>query len=233
MIDPDSNQRRLAAEAERILANASPLTRAFCPSREDLVGTLSLADTKRREAHLLVCPLCREDLADLTALERVPELEPGLLGVLQARLVLALQWAEDQAQRAVRVIESTLEQHPQPALAPARGEAAPATGVVVHVPCGDAHLEVTVGWASLGPGAEARSGADLRAVAREGALRPYRLSLRDQADTLLESRSCDADGVVTLSGLEPGQYLLVVHAPRSGDVEVEVSIDLRAPGQPG
>ncbi|MBL4848672.1 MAG: hypothetical protein JKY65_24385 [Planctomycetes bacterium] len=215
---PSPEDAQAFREVSKLLEEASPLGRSYCPSREDLIApaseigvTLGLARTR----HLTACPLCRSDLADYEALS---ELEPSTaLGALKA--TLSLLW--DQASGAIRQVESGLA----PAFAPAlalRGEESPRA--LAHLAALErGHLRLT--WAV---GSE---GVDLLCEAEQEAPSSYRVDLT-LGDTppgnLVESRSADEEGRVRLLGLTPGHYRIEVFVPEASQPAVEVSLQLRS-----
>ena len=207
-------------QSARLLAEASPLSRSYCPSREDLIApvaalgvTLGLA----RERHVTACPLCRSDLADYRELCEVPV---GALESLRAQV--SILW--DRAGAALRLLESGLAPAPAPALA-LRGDAAPSV-LALRAALGAGELRLT--WA---PGAD---GLDLLAEASGGAPLAYRLDL-SSAGALVESRSADAAGRVRLLGLAPGSYQLEVALalPEGGEPALVVDLALEALEAPG
>ena len=200
-------------QGARLLGEASPLTRSYCPSREDLIApaaalgvTLGLA----RERHLSACPLCRSDLADYRDLCEVPD---GAFTTLRARV--AILW--DRAGAALRLLESGLAPAPAPVLALRSEESPRALALRAALGAG----EVVLTWA---PGSE---GIDLLAEARGEAPSAYRLDLTLEG-ALVESRSADAGGRVRLLGLAPGSYRLALVLPAGGAPALALEVELRA-----
>lgn len=220
---PDPAASRAYREAARVLRGAAPAARRWCPPRGELVlaaAELGRERAGRRDAHVAACPLCRDDLRDLGALEAEPS--PSLVARLRATLRLVV----DEAARAVRVIDASLPGAPAPALAPVRGAGADPLAVVA-APFGDGSLEVA--WVAAG------RGADLRTRATGGAPTEYRVDLGpappdpdapDAEPEVWESRASDPAGAVALAGLEPGRYRLAVYAPSQREPALEVVVDL-------
>jgi hypothetical protein len=185
-------QLALARRTAALLASYSPLSRNLCPPRAQLVERPNAF-----AAHTALCPLCREDLQDLAALEAPP------------RPSLVVAWAKG----ALELLESTFQGRlasPAPALA--RGGEAQAS-VFLRQPLAPAGaLEV-----ALAPG---REGVDVL-VRLEGATR-FRVELV-RAGKVLEGREAE-EGRVLLDGVAPGAYELVLHRPgeRAVDVRLEV-----------
>ncbi len=227
---------RAAAAAVRC---AQVPARAWCPPREGLLAFAAdlgeAPPSPALRAHVAACPACRDDVRDLLALE----VEPApLLETLRARVTLLVEQLGETLGRGLRLLESTLTPAPLPAPALARGAAparSDAVAVVAPLPRGE--LEVT--WVA------AADGIDLRARARGDAPRTYRLDLSTPAPAsepasaevaaptpatwrLLESRSADEAGDVTLAGLTPGRYLLTVFGPQRSEPDLTLELELRA-----
>ena len=177
--------RRVAA----LIESYAPASRNLCPPRGEPVN----------RAHLDACPLCREDLADLAALEAPP------------RVALAVRFARG----LVELVENALgELLPAPEPVLARGGAASATVAVRRELEAGVTLEV-----ALAPG---REGVDVL-VRVTGAAR-FRAELARDG-RLVEGRESD-EGRVLFDGVAPGEYELVVHRP--GATPVEVVLGVRA-----
>jgi hypothetical protein len=184
-----------ARKLESLLASYAPASRNLCPPRELLASR-----PREIEAHLEVCPLCREDLRDLTALETAP------LPVLAVRFVQGL----------VELVENALgELLPAAEPALARGGTTGTTVSVKRELGPGETLEVT-----LAPG---REGVDVL-VRLEGVPR-FRVALV-RAGKVLEGRE-STDGRVLLDGVAPGDYDLVVH--RSGQPQFELRLGVKSP----
>lgn len=233
---PDDAEAHLAACAgcrERVAAYraaravvrcAEVPSRAWCPPREALLGFApDLGEpppSPALRAHVAACPACRDDVRDLVALDAPA---PPLLGEVRARVTLLLERLGEAVGRGLRLLESTLDLAPAPAPALARGgEAGDAVAVVAPFAGG----ELEVAWVA------AADGVDLRARARGDAPRTYRVDLSAPTDDggrrLLESRSADESGELTLAGLAPGRYLLSVHGPQRSDPDLTLELELRA-----
>ncbi len=187
---------RAYQQTAALLESYAPASRNLCPPRGETVP----------RAHLDACPLCREDLADLAALDAPPR------AVLAVRLARGL----------VELVENALgELLPAPEPALARGGAAGAAVAVRRDLGGGATLEV-----SLAPG---REGVDVL-VRVTGAPR-FRAELA-RAGRLVEGRESDErqrgavaeDGRVLFDGVAPGEYELVVHRKDAAPVEVVLGV---------
>ncbi len=208
-----------------LLQSASPLSRAYCPSRDELIAReaeLTPGRVVARHRHMAACPLCREDLRDFRVLEAEPaptlaEAAASVAEVVKAKVVLGL----DLAARTLKLLESTLAPQPVPALAPVRG-AGGSTGVVLRVPFGEGELEIS--WVA------ARGGVDLQTRALGGAPRTYRIALlpEEGSSGVWESRTADEAGVAGISGIEPGSHGLAAYGPQSRDPDVEISLSLNS-----
>lgn len=209
-------QLALYRGAARLVREAAPSSRAYCPSRAELSAEdLAPPRAAARARHLAACPLCAEDLADWRALEAAPA--PSLLApTLGGRVVLLL----DAAARALRLLEASFPPLPSATPALVRGEApAAASAAGVRAPFGEGALELS--WTAAG------AGVHLRARAAEGAPVPYRVELRDPDGAPLESRASDEAGVVSLSDLAPGAYRLLAYGPQRSEPELELELELR------
>lgn len=214
--------------AAAVVGCAEVASRAWCPPREALLGFApDLGEpppSAQLRAHVAACPACREDVRDLVALDVTA---PPLLGALRARVTVLVERLGDALGRGLRLLESSLELAPAPAPALARGAgpgAARADAVAVVAPLGPGELEVT--WVA------SADGVDVRTRARGEAPRAYRLDLAtpEGADAwrLVESRSADEAGELTISGLAPGRYLLSVFGPQRGAPDLTLELELRA-----
>lgn len=224
-IPKDAGPEEVAAyrTVARVLKAASPLNRATCPGREDLIASKASLGSERasaRQTHLDACPLCREDLHDLAALtgEPAPSLLAAATAAVRAKVVLAL----DLAGHALELIESTLTPAPPPALAAARGEGRALEGLALRAPFGEGDLELQ--WIY------ARGAVDLLVQALGDAPKSYRLTLRRPGGGIYESRTSDEGGVTRLSGLEPATYALGIYPPQARHPEIQLELDLRGEG---
>ncbi|HZV03432.1 MAG TPA: hypothetical protein VFF73_42400 [Planctomycetota bacterium] len=159
-----------------LLEKFAPASRNLCPPRAELAAGGRLV-----AAHVALCPLCRDDLADLAALETPSRL------VLAVRLVRGM----------IEVVENALgELVPGPAPVFARGGEG-GHAVLVHRDLGaGAVLEV-----ALAPG---REGTDVL-VTLPGR---FRVELARNG-RVLEGREAH-EGRVLLDGVSPGSYELSV-----------------------
>ncbi|RMG08837.1 MAG: hypothetical protein D6731_20955 [Planctomycetota bacterium] len=217
-------ERRAYREAARILAAASPLARATCPSAEDLLadpGELGAERAQARERHLAACPACRDDLRDFEALAAVaPAVAPAAARAVAAvRQVLVV--GLDAAARALQVLESSLAPAPEPVLPAVRArEVAPQPALTRRAPFGAGVLELRL--------QRTARGVDLEARAAEGAPPGYRLLLRGREGEPLEVRAADAEGVVRLGALGEGAYELEVEPAEAEVPPLRVALELRA-----
>jgi len=206
--------------AARLLAEASPAGRRYCPPREALCAEASPA----LERHLQACAWCAADRADWSALEAAPQGAAARRGVAR--------WLLDAAAGALALLEARdLAPVPAPAWAAARGEQAtpppPPPALVTVFGAGALTLQAAPG----------RGAVDLRLAADAAAPRPFRSELRGAGDAPLESRVSDADGAATFTDLAPGSYRLQVFAPGAADADLDLAIELTAafdkPAGPG
>jgi len=209
----------------RLLANASPLSRAYCPSPQELIATdkaLGGEKADRRQNHIAACPLCRDDLADYRALQVIPE---PALSALKGKIVLGLRAAKEAVAQALELIETTLTPVAGNPVA-VRGAAEAVAPVVLQVPFGEGELELT--WQGDAEGIDLQ----VRAIGR--APIAYRLALAPRAEDegwsagVWENRTADDSGRASVGGLAAGEYVLTVYGPqrRQPDVEVELTLDL-------
>lgn len=207
---PPAEQRAAYAQLERLLREASPLSRRGCPPRADLIATpaeLGASLSAARERHLTACPLCRSDLADFQVLSEEPAEAWST-----ARARLRLWW--DQAAQALRQTGAGWAPAwaPVPAL---RSEEAPQS-LAQRVALEQGELVLT--WA------RGESGLDLLCAA-EGLPGGYRLDL-SAGGALVESRSADEGGRVRILGLAPGIYRLSATLPGAQTPALEVELEL-------
>lgn len=241
-------QEQVAAcrAAAAVVGGASVPGRAWCPPREGLLafapGLGEPSPTDALRAHVTACPACREDVRDLLALDAAAApLAGAIVDSIQARVTLVLEQLGEALGRGLRLLDSTLAPLAGPAPALARGDAADLRGggdaVAVAAPFGAGELEVT--WVV------GAVGVDLRARARGGAPCAYRLDLSvpgpgpsgseggagagaaEGGWALLESRSADEGGDVTLAGLSPGRYLLSLFGPQRRGPDLNLELELR------
>ncbi len=182
-----------------LLASYAPASRNLCPPRSALFAHATFKGLEKRalDEHLAVCPLCKDDLADLAVLEAEP------------RPALAVRFARG----LVELVENALGElapRAEPALARG-GERAEALAVRRELEPG-VTLEV-----ALAPG---REGLDVL-VCVKGAPR-FRVELAREG-RLIEGRE-STDGRVLLDGVAPGEYELAVHRPQPPVVAVALSV---------
>ena len=191
-----------ARAAMAALTNLSPGSRRLCPPPEELAQIPEGIAMLSVRLHAAVCADCREDLADLAALE----IEPA------TRIVA--RWLAD-GFRIVSQTLSNLAPEPVPALA-ARGGAGGATGWTVRQPLDDAELKL-----ELAPG-------DSHSFALAVSLAPKpppgtRVDL-EASDRLLESRTMDATGLLSFLALPPGHYRVTVRRPSQSPITTEIEV---------
>ena len=189
-----------ARTALAALEGLSPGSRRLCPPSDELAEVPTGMARLSVRLHVALCAPCREDLADLAALEEEAPAE-----------VLA-RWLDD----GFRVVSQTLSSlAPEAVLAPAaRGpSAAPGWRMRRELPDGALTLELAPGEGrafalsvSLSPTPPAGTRVDLEADER-----------------LLESRRMEA-GLISFFGLAPGRYRVSVRRPRAPAVVTELDV---------
>ena len=197
--EPCRRRVEAARAAQAALAALSPGSRRLCPPPEELAEVPAGVARLSVRLHVALCAECRDDLADLSALEE------------EAPAEVVLRLAAD----GFAVLSQTLSRlapEPLPALAARGGRGASGWRLKRELPDGELSLELA------GEGRSFALSVALAPVPVAGT----RVDLEEGA-RLLESRAMDA-GLVSFLGLVPGAYRVTVRRPRAPALATDVVV---------
>ncbi|MBI4864142.1 MAG: hypothetical protein HY815_28380 [Candidatus Riflebacteria bacterium] len=195
-----------AVEAARAsllaLRRLGPASRALCPPAEELLDRRSA----RVGLHLALCPLCRDDLEDLEALQTAPDLEL-VVGLLRG---------------ALTVISQTISPVAEPLPAPAtRGIAGPGAFRLAR--------DSSLGCLTVEVAPGDRDRVSLSIALDPAPAGPAQVDLL-RADRWLESRPLDRSGRLGFLDLEPGAYRIEIRT--GGEPAVRLVVEVRPEPRP-